>query len=78
MLTFTLYNLLKTFLVLVVSLLATSKITTVFGECDYPSNYDGYQSLKTQDHPIECATCELVINALENWLIDPTDEQSVW
>lgn len=49
----------------------------VVSECDYPSNYDGSEYFNTEDHPIECATCELVIHALENWLIDPADEQAV-
>jgi hypothetical protein len=57
--------------------LSSSKIAMVVGECDYPSNYDGFKYLNTEDHPIECATCELVIHALENWLIDPADEQAV-
>ena len=47
------------------------------GECDYPSNTDTLNRIELDDHPIQCATCELVAQALENWMIDPTDEQAV-
>ena len=50
---------------------------SVNGECDYPSYQEISYGLKTKDHPIECATCELIVHELENWLIDPTDEQTV-
>ena len=48
----------------------------VLGDCDYPSSRND-EFFKSKDHPIECATCELVVFALEEWLIDPTDEQAV-
>ena len=47
------------------------------GECDYPPYHEMSYGLKTEDHPIECTTCEVIVHALENWLIDPTDEQTV-
>ena len=51
--------------------------TLVVGECDYPPTDPTDNPLNTADHPIECATCELIILKLEDWLIDPADEQSV-
>ena len=52
-------------------------MNSVNGECDYPSNIDTLNRVELKDHPIQCATCELVAQALENWMIDPTDEQAV-
>ena len=47
---------------------------SVVGECEYPPDDDPF---KSKDHPIECITCEIVVLDLEEWLIDPTDEQAV-
>ena len=52
-------------------------MNSVNGVCDYPSNIDTLNRAELKDHPIQCATCELVAQALENWMIDPTDEQAV-
>ena len=49
----------------------------VISECDYPSGTNNFADLKSKDHPIECTTCKLIVSKLENWLIDPTDEQAV-
>ena len=61
----------------ILSLFGNSKMNSVNGECDYPSNIDALNRNEFKDHPIQCATCELVAQALENWMIDPTDEQAV-
>ena len=47
---------------------------SVVGECEYPPDDDTF---KSKDHPIECVRCERVVLAIEEWLIDPTDEQAV-
>ena len=52
-------------------------VDLVISECDYPSGTNSFEDLKSKDHPIECTTCKLIVTKLENWLIDPTDEQTV-
>ena len=52
-------------------------VDLVISECDYPSGTNSFEDLKSKDHPIECTTCKLIVSKLENWLIDPTDEQAV-
>ena len=52
-------------------------VDLVISECDYPSGRNSFEHLKSKDHPIECTTCKLIVSKLENWLIDPTDEQAV-
>ena len=66
----------KSNLILILLVMACMSLfaTSVVGECDYPSQD---VDLKSKQHPIECITCELVVRALEGWLIDPTDEQAV-
>ena len=52
-------------------------VDLVIGECDYPSGTNSFEDWKSKDHPIECTTCKLIVSKLEDWLIDPTDEQAV-
>ena len=66
----------KSNLILILFVMACMSLfaTSVVGECDYPSHE---VDLNSKQHPIQCITCELVVRALEGWLIDPTDEQAV-